>query len=68
MLTLKDPSLLKEQAYLNGQWCHADSGDVIAVTNPANGFTLAHVPRMGADETRRAILAANSAFFAGVLN
>jgi succinate-semialdehyde dehydrogenase/glutarate-semialdehyde dehydrogenase len=62
MLNLKDPSLLKQQAYLNGMWCDADNDDRIAVTNPATGETLGHVPNMGAAETNRAILAANAAF------
>jgi succinate-semialdehyde dehydrogenase/glutarate-semialdehyde dehydrogenase len=61
MLTLKDPGLLKQLCYLNGQWLAADSGAVIDVTNPANGTTLGTIPRMGTDETRRAIDAANSA-------
>lgn len=62
MLTLKDPSLLKQQAYVNGQWCNADNGETIPVTNPATGALLGTVPNMGAAETRRAIDGANSAF------
>jgi succinate-semialdehyde dehydrogenase/glutarate-semialdehyde dehydrogenase len=61
MLTLKDPSLLKQLCYLNGQWLAADSGAVIDVTNPATGEILGTVPRMGAEETRRAIAAADGA-------
>ena len=62
MLTLKDPSLLKQQAYINGQWCDADNGETIIVTNPATGAVLGTVPQMGAAETHRAIDAANVAF------
>ncbi len=61
MLTLKDPSLLKQLCYLNGQWQAADSGAAIDVTNPANGEKLGSIPRMGTDETRRAIEGANKA-------
>ena len=61
MLTLNDPSLLKQLCYLNGQWQPADSGAVIDVTNPANGERLGTIPRMGTEETRRAIEAANRA-------
>jgi succinate-semialdehyde dehydrogenase/glutarate-semialdehyde dehydrogenase len=61
MLTLKDPSLLKQLCYLDGQWLAADSGTVIDVTNPASGETLGTIPRMGTDETRRAIESANCA-------
>jgi succinate-semialdehyde dehydrogenase/glutarate-semialdehyde dehydrogenase len=62
MLKLNDPSLLRQQAYLDGQWCDADSGEKITVRNPATGETLASVPHMGAPETRRAIDAANAAW------
>ena len=61
MLTLKDPGLLKQLCYLDGRWLAADNGAVIDVTNPANGSKLGTIPRMGTDETRRAIAAANSA-------
>jgi succinate-semialdehyde dehydrogenase / glutarate-semialdehyde dehydrogenase len=62
MLQLKDPSLLRQQAYLNGQWCNADDGSSFAVTNPATGETIGTVPNMGAAETKRAIAAANDAW------
>ncbi len=62
MLTLKDPGLFRQQAYINGQWCDADNGETITVTNPATGAVLGTVPQMGANETRRAIEAANVAF------
>ena len=61
MLTLKDPSLLKQRCYLNGQWLAADGGAEIDVTNPATGQKLGTIPRMGTVETRRAIEAANLA-------
>ncbi len=59
---LKDPSLLRQQAYLNGQWCDADHAGKHEVYNPANGSLLGSVPMMGAAETRRAIEAANAAW------
>ena len=59
---LKDPSLLRQQCYIDGKWMDADSGDTVEVTNPANGEVIATVPRMGADETRAAIDAANRAW------
>ncbi|TDK62753.1 NADP-dependent succinate-semialdehyde dehydrogenase [Sapientia aquatica] len=62
MLNLKDPSLLKQQAYVNGLWCDADNGETIPVTNPATGALLGTVPNMGAEEARRAINGANAAF------
>jgi succinate-semialdehyde dehydrogenase/glutarate-semialdehyde dehydrogenase len=61
-LELKDPSLLRFQCYVDGQWCDADSKATIPVVNPANGAMLGTIPRMGTDETRRAIEAANAAW------
>jgi len=62
MPNLKDPSLLRQQAFVGGAWCDADDGQTIAVANPANGETVASVPHMGAAETKRAIDAANAAW------
>ncbi len=62
MLNLKDNNLFRQQCYINGSWQDADSGEVIDVTNPATGEKLGTVPKMGADETRRAIEAAETAF------
>ncbi|HEX8542959.1 MAG TPA: NAD-dependent succinate-semialdehyde dehydrogenase [Pseudomonas sp.] len=60
--TLRDPSLLVERAYVNGTWIEADDGATIAVTNPADGSVIAHVPALQAAETRRAIESAESRF------
>ena len=62
MLNLKDPGLLRQQCYVNGQWLDADNGETLQVTNPATGEVVARVPRMGAAETRRALEAANAAW------
>ena len=56
-----DPGLLKQQAFLNGQWVDADQGDSFEVINPATGESISRVASMGADETRRAIDAASAA-------
>ncbi|MFN0313894.1 MAG: NADP-dependent succinate-semialdehyde dehydrogenase [Burkholderiales bacterium] len=53
--------LFRQQAYIDGQWCNADSGQTKVVLNPANGVTLGTIPVMGAAETRRAIEAAKRA-------
>src|SRR3990167_8444204 len=60
-LQLNDPSLLRQQAYVNGQWCDADSGARTEILNPANGELIGSVPNMGRAETRRAIAAALTA-------
>ena len=61
-MKLKDPSLLKTLAYVDGTWSKADSGASFPVLNPATGEVLASVPDLGAAETRRAIEAANAAW------
>ena len=62
MLKLKDPSLLRQQSYIDGAWCDADDAATITVTNPATGEAVGTVPHMGAIETKRAIDAANAAW------
>ena len=62
MLTLNDPTLIKQLCYLDGRWQAADNGATLAVTNPATGETLATVPDMGGAETLRALDAAQAAF------
>ncbi|CAI3936865.1 Acyl-CoA reductase or other NAD-dependent aldehyde dehydrogenase (AdhE) (PDB:1A4S) [Commensalibacter communis] len=60
-MNLKKPSLFRQQCYINGQWLDADSGQTINVTNPATNDVIGTVPKMGTDETRRAIEAAEKA-------
>lgn len=54
--------LLSERAYINGQWLSADSGETVAVINPANNEVLGCVPNMGREETHLAVDAAERAF------
>ncbi|MHB0817849.1 NADP-dependent succinate-semialdehyde dehydrogenase [Stutzerimonas stutzeri] len=60
-MQLKDPSLFRQQAYIDGAWLDADEGLTFKVNNPASGDILGTVPKMGAAETRRAIEAAERA-------
>jgi len=59
---LKDAHLFREACYLDGRWVQANSGKTINVDNPATGEIIGKVPKLGADETRQAIEAANRAF------
>ncbi len=59
---LSDSGLWQQAGFINGQWCDADDGATLDVVNPASGETLAAVPAMGSDETRRAIEAADAAW------
>lgn len=61
MFNLSNTNLLKEQAYINGEWVDADSGEKLEVNNPATGEIIATVPLMGTAETKRAIAAAEVA-------
>ena len=60
-MKLKDKTLLRNACYIGGAWKAAKSGKTIDVTNPATGEVIETVPRMGADEAREAIEAANKA-------
>lgn len=59
---LKDPSLLVELAYIDGQWVGADDAATLDVINPATGEVLARVPAIQGSETRRAVEAADRAW------
>jgi succinate-semialdehyde dehydrogenase/glutarate-semialdehyde dehydrogenase len=61
-MQLKDPTLLRQQAYINGVWTDSDNGKTHAVHNPATGELVGTMPDCGAAETRRAIEAANAAW------
>jgi succinate-semialdehyde dehydrogenase / glutarate-semialdehyde dehydrogenase len=52
-------TLAKNKCYVDGQWVGEPT---IPVTNKATGEVIARVPDFGAEETRRAIEAANRAF------
>jgi succinate-semialdehyde dehydrogenase/glutarate-semialdehyde dehydrogenase len=60
-MNLKDPSLLRQQAFIDGAWCAADDGATVDIRNPATGSVVGAVPVMRAGETRRAIDAASRA-------
>jgi succinate-semialdehyde dehydrogenase/glutarate-semialdehyde dehydrogenase len=58
---LNDPSLLHEQCYIDGLWVGANSGETVAIANPATQEIIGNVPVMGKAETEAAITAANNA-------
>ena len=58
-LKLSDPSLLKDKCYVAGDWI--GGADTIEVTNPVDDAVVGRVPKLGAAETRRAIVAAETA-------
>ena len=61
-MKLSDARLFKQQAYINGEWVDAKSGDSVEILNPATGDLVGRVPNLGAEETREAIEAADRAY------
>lgn len=57
---LNDPSLLKTDGFINGQWVKGSGR--FEVTDPATGLKLADVANLGAAEAEQAIAAANAAW------
>jgi len=55
MIKLNEPSLFRQQGYIDGLWCDADRRQTLDVADPATGTKLGTIPNMGAHETRRAI-------------
>lgn len=62
MPKLKDPSLFKQQSFINGEWVDADDKAIFPVNNPSNGAVLGNVPNLTVKEVRRAIEAADAAW------
>lgn len=61
-MNLQNSELLRSTNLVAGKWISADSALTLPVINPADGVLIGEVPRCGANETRRAIAAAESAW------
>jgi succinate-semialdehyde dehydrogenase/glutarate-semialdehyde dehydrogenase len=59
---LKDPSLFKEESFINGKWFKSGSGATFPINNPANNDIIAQVANLDAADAEKAIAAANAAF------
>ena len=59
---MNNSALLRNGCLINGEWLAA-TGATIEVRNPATGDLVGSVPSFGAGETRRAIDAAQAAFY-----
>jgi succinate-semialdehyde dehydrogenase/glutarate-semialdehyde dehydrogenase len=53
--------LFRQKAHIGGEWCEADDGEILFVSDPATGQVIGSAPNMGRQETRRAIEAAERA-------
>lgn len=62
MLKLANPSLFRQQAYIDGKWQDAENGATTEVINPANQTRIGYIPEVTAADTRRAIAAAERAW------
>ncbi|MBA4501928.1 NAD-dependent succinate-semialdehyde dehydrogenase [Marinobacterium marinum] len=61
-MKLNDNRLLRQQAYVDGRWIDAGSGETFAVYNPATGEEIARVPWMDEADAERSVAAAEDAF------
>lgn len=61
MANVSNFPLMRTRAFINGNWCEADSRQTFPVNNPATGELIASVADVGAAETRRAIATAAEA-------
>jgi succinate-semialdehyde dehydrogenase/glutarate-semialdehyde dehydrogenase len=61
-LILKDPSLLRDAAYINGDWIGTVSGETFTVVDPSDGAVIATLPEMATADVVKAIEHANAAF------
>src|ERR1700693_3463970 len=62
MLKLDNNALLRDAAYIDGEWRGARSGARFAVKNPATGEVIAEVADLDETDVRDAIEAANRAW------
>ncbi|MEO0470167.1 MAG: NAD-dependent succinate-semialdehyde dehydrogenase [Bacteroidota bacterium] len=62
MISLQNPTLFRNQCFINGQWRDAQNGATMPVLNPFDGASIGQVPDCGVAECREAIAAAHAAF------
>ncbi|WP_176595995.1 MULTISPECIES: NAD-dependent succinate-semialdehyde dehydrogenase [Sphingobium] len=61
-LSLDNPSLLIERAYIGGEWVGAQAGATLPVDNPATGAIIGTVPDCREADTEAAVAAAEAAW------
>ncbi|WP_375196872.1 NAD-dependent succinate-semialdehyde dehydrogenase [Sphingobium sp.] len=61
-LSLNNPALLIERAYIGGEWVGAQTGGTLPVDNPATGAIIGTVPDCREADTQAAIAAAEAAW------
>lgn len=58
---IQDGLLIRERAYINGNWVAASDGSTFPVQNPATDRTIVRVANLGVEEATAAIAAAEAA-------
>ena len=61
-MNVRDTGLLRQQAFIGGEWVSARSGRLLEVLDPASGQHLGNVPGCDEHDTRSAIQSAQQAF------
>ena len=61
-IKVNQESLIRSQAFVNGEWVSSASGKTFDVINPATGDLIASVTDMNRDDVRKAVDAANDAW------
>ena len=61
-MKLKDPSLFRQQCYVDGQWVDADGKATFEIKNPANRERVGTMPKLSRAEVAKTIDAANAAW------
>jgi succinate-semialdehyde dehydrogenase/glutarate-semialdehyde dehydrogenase len=61
-MPLAEPELFLEASWVDGRAVQAAGGATLAVTNPATGEALGHVPALSSAEVEQAVAAAAAAF------
>ena len=60
--TLRDPSLLQQGSFINGEWIRPSSRNTFSVFNPASGAVIGTCPESTLDDLNAATVAAEHAF------
>ena len=62
---LKDPSLFKEEAFINGKWVKSSSGKTFPINNPATNEIIAQVTNLDATDAEKQLLLPMKPFLSG---
>lgn len=60
-MNISDQALFRQQAFINGKWCHAQNQETLPVYDPATGKPIGTVPNMNEADARQAIESAHQA-------